>query len=65
MEIFYFNMNFQLDVCYERLEKNFVEENEFDRVFKCWRQLLSKSSFYEILFKVLDGYVLLIYIFLI
>lgn len=62
MEIFHFNTNLQLDVRYERSEKNFAEENELDRVFKCRRQLPSKSSFYETLPKVLDGYVSLIYI---
>ena len=57
MEIFHFNTNLQLDVRYERSEKNFAEENELDRVFKCRRQLPSESSFYETLPKVLDGYV--------
>ena len=59
MEIFHFNTNLQLDVRYERSEKNFAEENELDRVFKCRRQLPSESSFYEKLPKVLNGYVLL------
>lgn len=63
MEIFHFNTNLQLDIRYERSEKNFAEENELDRVFKCRRQLPSESSFYETLPKVLDGYVsLFIYI---
>lgn len=56
MEIFQFNTNLRLDVRYERSEKNFAEENELDRVFKCRRQLPNESSFYETLPKVLDGY---------
>ena len=57
MEIFHFNTNLRLDVSYERSEKNFAEENELERVFKCRRQLPSESSFFETLPKVLDGYV--------
>ncbi|XP_020619006.1 uncharacterized protein LOC110056803 [Orbicella faveolata] len=57
MEIFHFNTNLQLDIRYERSEKNFAEENELDRVFKCRRQLPSESSFYETLPKVLDGFI--------
>ena len=62
MEIFHFNTNLQLDVRYERSEKNFAEENELDRVFKCRRQLPNESSFYETLPKVLDGYVSFVYV---
>lgn len=57
MDIFHFNTNLQLRVSYERSQKNFAEENELERVFKCRRQLPSESSFFETLPKVLDGYV--------
>lgn len=60
MEIFHFNTNLQLDVSYERSEKNFAEQNELERVFKCRRQLPSESSFFETLPKVLDRYVSLV-----
>ena len=59
MEIFHLNTNLQLDVTYERSEKNFAEENQVERIFKCRRKLPNESSFYETLPKVLDdGWVL-------
>lgn len=57
MEIFHLNANLQLDVRVMRSERNFADENELEKVFKCRRQLPHESSFFEILPKVLEGYV--------
>ena len=55
MEIFHVNTSLQLDVSYERSEKNFADENELERVFKCRRPLPHESSFFETLPKVING----------
>lgn len=57
IEIFHFNTNLQLDVRFERSEKSFAEDKKLESMFKCRRQLPDESSFFEILPKVVEGYV--------
>ena len=59
IEILHLNTNLHLHVIYETSEKRFGEGDELGKLFKCRRQLPGKSSFFETLPKVIDGYVLL------
>ena len=59
IEILHLNTNLHLHVIYETLEKRFGEGDELGKLFKCRRRLPGKSSFFETLPKVIDGYVLL------
>ena len=59
IEILHLNTNLHLYVIYETMEKRFGEGDELGKLFKCRRQLLGESSFFETLPKVIDGYVLL------
>ena len=59
IEILHLNTNLHLHVIYETSEKRFGEGDELGKLFNCRRQLLGKSSLFETLPKVIDGYVLL------